>query len=112
MKIRKQSGGSVFLNGGPVERMNRTTKQATMKRFHHDDHDQLRSHLADFITTYSFGRRSKTLNGLTPDEFICKCRTSQPERSSLNPLYQRQGLNKQTARIFSSATTRPASGTS
>ncbi len=32
---------------GQVERMNRTIKDATVKRFHYDDHDQLRSHLAD-----------------------------------------------------------------
>ena len=29
-----------------------------------------RSHLADFISAYNFGRRLKTLNGLTPYEFI------------------------------------------
>ena len=33
---------------GQVERMNRTIKEATVKRFHYDDHDQLRRHLADF----------------------------------------------------------------
>jgi len=32
-----------------VERMNRTMKDATVKRYHHDSHDQLRSHLADFL---------------------------------------------------------------
>ncbi|MDO8361211.1 MAG: IS481 family transposase, partial [Devosia sp.] len=70
---------------GQVERMNRTIKEATVKRFHYDDHDQLRSHLADFISAYNFGRRLKTLKGLTPYEFICKCWTSQPERFTLNP---------------------------
>jgi IS30 family transposase len=34
---------------GQVERMNRTIKDATVKRFHYDDHDQLRRHLADFV---------------------------------------------------------------
>jgi hypothetical protein len=29
--------------------MNRTIKEATVRRFHYDDHDQLRSHLADFV---------------------------------------------------------------
>ncbi len=28
--------------------MNRTIKEATVKRFHYDMHDQLRSHLGDF----------------------------------------------------------------
>lgn len=52
--------------------MNRTIKDATVKRFHYDDHAQLRSHLEHFIAAYNFGRRLKTLRGLTPYEFICK----------------------------------------
>ena len=90
---QKTVRGTVFLNGGQVERMNRTIKEATVKRFHYDDHDQLRGHLADFISAYNFGRRLKTLKGLTPYEFICKCWTSQPERFILNPLHQMPGLN-------------------
>jgi transposase InsO family protein len=78
---------------GQVERMNRTIKDATVKRYHYDDHDQLRRHLADFIDAYNFGRRLKTLKGLTPYEFICKCWTSQPERFKLNPLQKMPGLN-------------------
>src|SRR3954451_11816321 len=33
---------------GQVERMNRTIKEATVKRYHDDSHDQLRQHLDDF----------------------------------------------------------------
>ena len=55
---------------GQVERMNRTFKDATVKRFHDDDHEQLRRHLADFIGAYNHGRRLKTLKGLTPYEFV------------------------------------------
>lgn len=61
--------------------MNRTIKEATVKRFHYDDHDQLRQHLQDFIKAYNFGRRLKTLNGLTPYEYICKCWTTSPNAS-------------------------------
>jgi transposase InsO family protein len=50
---------------GQVERMNRTLKEATVKRYHYESHDQLRSHLADFVTAYNFTRRLKTLKGLT-----------------------------------------------
>src|SRR3954447_4124176 len=50
---------------GQVERMNRTIKDATVKRYHYDDHDQLRRHLADFVAAYNFARRLKTLKGLT-----------------------------------------------
>ena len=78
---------------GQVERMNRTIKEATVKRFHYDDHDQLRNHLANFISAYNFGRRLKTLKGLTPYEFICKQWTIEPERFSLNPTHQMPGLN-------------------
>ncbi|SDJ86245.1 Integrase core domain-containing protein [Aliiruegeria lutimaris] len=34
---------------GQVERMNRTIKDTTVKRYHYDSHDQLRGHLADFL---------------------------------------------------------------
>jgi transposase InsO family protein len=78
---------------GQVERMNRTIKEATVKRFHYDDHNQLRDHLANFITAYNFGRRLKTLKGLTPYEFICKYWTSEPQRFTLNPINQMPGLN-------------------
>lgn len=78
---------------GQVERMNRTIKDATVKRFHYDDHDQLRRHLGDFISGYNFCRRLKTLKGLTPYEFICKQWTIEPERFRLDPIHQMPGLN-------------------
>jgi transposase InsO family protein len=78
---------------GQVERMNRTIKDATVKRYHYESHDQLRQHLADFVSAYNFGRRLKTLKGLTPYEFICKRWTIEPERFRFNPLHQMPGLN-------------------
>lgn len=78
---------------GQVERMNRTIKDATVKRYHYDDHAQLERHLADFIAEYNFGRRLKTLKGLTPYEFICKCCTSEPQRFNFNPIHHMPGLN-------------------
>lgn len=78
---------------GQVERMNRTIKEATVKRYHYDTNAQLKRHLDDFVSAYNFGRRLKTLKGLTPYEFICKCWTSEPERFILNPLHQMPGLN-------------------
>lgn len=77
---------------GQVERMNRTIKEATVKRYHYDSHDQLRSHLGDFVSAYNFARRLKTLNGLTPYEYICKIWTSEPERFTLDPTHQMPGL--------------------
>lgn len=66
--------------------MSRTIKDATVKRFYYESHDQLRQHLTDFASAYNFGRRLKTLKGLTPYEFICKAWASSLERFSINPL--------------------------
>jgi transposase InsO family protein len=78
---------------GQVERMNRTIKEATVRRYHYDSHRQFDTHLRDFITAYNFARRLKTLKGLTPYEFICKAWTKDPERFVLNPIHQMPGLN-------------------
>ena len=59
-----------------------------VKRFHYDSHDQLRTHLSDFIAAYNFARRLKTLGGLTPYEYICKIWTSEPDRFILNPIHR------------------------
>ena len=67
---------------GQVERMNRTIKDGeadqktirgivflrNVKRFHYQDHQQLRAHLGDYMAAYNYARRLKTLNGLTPYE--------------------------------------------
>ena len=73
--------------------MNRTIKEATVQRYHYDTNAQLKRHLDDFVTAYNFGRRLKTLKGLTPYEFIWKCWTSEPQRFTLNTLHQMPGLN-------------------
>ncbi|MDY6874498.1 MAG: IS481 family transposase [Chloroflexota bacterium] len=78
---------------GQVERMNRTIKDATVKRYHYESHDQLRMHLSDFLNAYNYARRLKTLSGLTPYEYICKIWTSEPDRFILNPIHQMPGLN-------------------
>jgi hypothetical protein len=64
---------------GQVERMNRTIKDATVKRFYYETHDQLREHLANLVVAYNFARRLKTIQGLTPNEFICKCWRKEPQ---------------------------------
>ncbi|HYI40773.1 MAG TPA: IS481 family transposase, partial [Allosphingosinicella sp.] len=46
-----------------------------------------------FINAYNYGRRLKTLRGLTPYEYICKCWASQPERFTSNPHHQSLGPN-------------------
>lgn len=78
---------------GQVERMNRTIKEATVKRYHYETHDQLRQHLTDFVAAYNFARRLKTLHGLTPYEAICKAWTDDPSRFISNPHRQSPGPN-------------------
>jgi transposase InsO family protein len=46
---------------GQVERMNRTLKEATVRRYHYTSHDELRSQLALFLNAYNYARRLKTL---------------------------------------------------
>jgi transposase InsO family protein len=38
---------------GEVERMNRTLKDATVRRYHYDNHRQLEGHLAAFLDAYN-----------------------------------------------------------
>jgi IS30 family transposase len=78
---------------GQVERMNRTIKDATVKRFHDDSHAQLRTPLADVLAAYNCARRLKTLGGLTPDEYICKVWTSEPDSFIVNPIHHMPGRN-------------------
>ena len=78
---------------GQVERMNRTIKDATVKRFYYESHEQLTKHLGDFISAYNFARRLKTLRGLKPYESICKAWTDQPHRFISNPHHQLPGPN-------------------
>ncbi len=73
--------------------MNRTIKDATIKRFLYDSHDQLRTHLADNMAAYNFARRLKTLSGLIPYEYIVRIWTSEPDRLTVDPIHQMQGLN-------------------
>lgn len=72
---------------------NRTIKEATVKRYHYDSHDQLQHHLTDFIAAYNYARRLKTLRGLTPYEFICRTWAEQPQLFTLNPHHQSAGPN-------------------
>ncbi len=53
------------------------------------------------MAAYYFGRRLKTLKGLTLYEFICKRWAAEPHRFRANPLHQMPGLNIERA-CFSS----------
>jgi Integrase core domain len=81
---------------GQVERMNRTLKASSrrdgaVKRYHYEDHAQLRAHLQLFVDAYNHARRLKTLRGLTPYEFVCQAWTKEPSRFRLNPSHHIPG---------------------
>ena len=78
---------------GQVERMNRTLKEATVRRFHYATHEQLQQHLDQFLDAYNFAKRLKTLKGLTPYEAICKAWAAEPYRFTANPHHQMPGPN-------------------
>jgi hypothetical protein len=78
---------------GQVERMNRTLKEATVKRYHYQSHAQLKEHIANFLNAYNFAKRLKALQGLTPYEYIIKCWQNEPKRFIVNPSHHKGGLN-------------------
>jgi len=63
--------------------MNRTILEATVQRYHYHNHNQLRTHLSDFVAAHNFAKRLKTLGGLTSYKFICKCWQKEPDRISI-----------------------------
>ncbi len=78
---------------GQVERMNRTIKDATVKRYYYQSHDHLIRHLHTFLMAYNFAKRVKTLQGLTPYEYSCKIGTKEPDRFKVNPFQHNVGRN-------------------
>lgn len=66
--------------------MSRPIRDATVRRYHHDSHDQRRAHLADFMAAGNVARRLKILSGLTPSEYFCKIRTSEPDSFVIDPI--------------------------
>lgn len=78
---------------GQVERMNRTLKEATVKRYYYQTHQQLKEHLQAFLMAYNFAKRLKTLRGLTPYQFICQSWQKNPLQFTINPLHHTVGLN-------------------
>jgi transposase InsO family protein len=78
---------------GQVERMNRTLKEATVRRYHYETHQQLRDHLGAFMDAYNFAKRLKSLHGLTPFEAICKAWAGEPCHFNRDPTHLTSGLN-------------------
>jgi len=66
---------------GQVERMSRTIKEATVKRYHYDTHDQLDT----LLRCLQLWSTSQHPEGANPHEFICKTSTKELERFRLDP---------------------------
>lgn len=81
---------------GQVERMNRTLKEATVKRFYYQTHQQLKEHMQTFLMAYNFAKRLKTLRGLTPYQFIC-----QQWQKNTPPIYNQPAPLHRGTRSFS-----------
>jgi hypothetical protein len=65
--------------------MNRTIKEATVRRFYYETHESLRAHLTTFLNAYNFAKRLKSLRGLTPFERICQRWTHSLKDSDSTP---------------------------
>ena len=79
--------------------MNRTIKDATVRRYHYTDHRQLTAHLELFLAAYNYAGRLKTLKGLTPHEYVCRIWTEEPERFKLIPYHHTPELKTSTTWI-------------
>jgi transposase InsO family protein len=75
---------------GQVERMNRTIKEATVKRFHYDSHDQLRAHLNDFMARIISDEGSRHSKASRPMNTSARSGLqSQKDSSSIQPIKSR-----------------------
>ena len=77
---------------GPVERMNRTVKEAPVQRYHYQTTNELNEHLQAFLLAYNHAKRLKTLRGLTPHAFVCAQWQKNPTIFIRDPTYLTLGL--------------------
>ena len=83
--------GNPWTNG-QVERMNRTIKKATVKKYYYETHQKLKEHLQSFIDAYNFGRKLKALKGLTVFDYINKCWNEESDKFKTNHLHLFAGV--------------------
>ena len=83
---------------GQVERMNRTIKDAAVKRFPYDGHEQLRRHLADFIAAYDYGADPRPSRDLRPTKTSADGGQTNPNAS---PSTRSSKCRDQTPRVLS-----------
>ena len=77
---------------GQVERLNRTLKDATVRRYHYTTIEQLNEHVQTFLRAYNHAKRLKKLKGKTPHEFICDEFAKTPAIFTRDPTHDLLGL--------------------
>lgn len=85
---------------GQVERMNRTIKEATVRRYHYQTTEELDQHLQAFLLAYNHAKRLKALRGLTPYEFVCTQWHTKPTIFTRDPTQLTLGLYIPGAKAF------------
>ena len=78
---------------GQVERINRTIKSATIKKYYYEDHEKLQKHLNIFLNAYNYAKPLKTLKGYTPYEKVLLYLKNKRGKSMINPVYKTMGPN-------------------
>jgi len=78
---------------GQVERMNRTIKDFTIKKYYYKTKDQLKRHLNDFLMVYNYTKKLKSLKYITPYEKIIKSWEKNNSLFNSNPNHYLVGLN-------------------
>ena len=79
--------------------MNRTVKEATIKRFHYPDLDGLRAHVLTFIAAYNFAKHLRALRWRTPFEAVCRAWPGTPDIFKINPRHLIPGPNMRGAGV-------------
>ena len=78
---------------GQVERINRTIKEATIKKYYYKNKEKLQNHLNSFLNAYNYAQPLKTLKGLTPYEKVLLYLNNLDDKSKINPVHKSSGRN-------------------
>ena len=70
---------------GQVERMNRTLKENTVKKYHYSTFDSLRQHIQDFLRAYNCAKKLKALHYKAPLDYLNDLFLNTPIAFKRNP---------------------------
>ena len=78
---------------GQVEITNKIIKEATTKKYHYADFNELKRHLMTFLLYYNYQRPLKSLKLKTPWELVQKWYDEKPDLFKSDPDHKIMGLN-------------------